>query len=309
MITLRDLHDIYGAWLGSDSTPPIAPDGARGDVRIMGVVNLSRDSTYRESVAVDTEAAERLARIQHAEGAHLVDFGAESSNARARRVTPQEQIALLEPAIRSVAAQIPVSVETYHPQVAAAALAAGAKVVNLTGRSHELEIFDLAAKYDAQVVLCFGGESNVRDDTTAPIAGDPVELLLEHFGKRIDLARSRGVREVIVDPGIGFHYDNLATWQERVSFQTNMLIQSFRLHPLGVPVLNVLPHTFDIFGDQFRKAEGFFAVLALLGGSDILRVHEISHVRTVIAAMRTLSLDPPGSSGSSVPTAAGRTEG
>lgn len=294
MITLRDLHDIYGAWLGSDaSAPPIVPDGRRGDVRIMGVVNLSPDSTYRESVAVSAEVAERLARVQHAEGAHLVDFGAESSNANARRVTPEEQIALLEPVIRSVAREVPTSVETYHPQVAAVALAAGAKAINLTGRSNELEIFDLVAEHDSQVVLCFGGESNVRDDATAPTAGDPVELMLEHFAKRIDIAHSRGVRDVIVDPGIGFHYDNLATWQERVSFQANLLIQSFRFHPLGVPVLNVLPHTFDIFGDQFRKAEGFFAVLALLGGSDILRVHEISHVRAVIAAMNTLSLHNP----------------
>ena len=75
----------------------------------------------------------------------------------------------------------------------------------------------------------------------------------------------------------------------RTRHQARVLIQSFRLHTLGVPVCNALPHAFEIFEEHFRTAEGFFAVLARLGGTDLLRIHEVGRVRSVLAAMATLS--------------------
>jgi dihydropteroate synthase len=52
----------------------------------------------------------------------------------------------------------------------------------------------------------------------------------------------------------------------------------------------VLPHTYDIFGDEFRKAEGFYGVLAALGGSHLLRIHEVAHLRVVLRAMAELAV-------------------
>jgi dihydropteroate synthase len=75
-----------------------------------------------------------------------------------------------------------------------------------------------------------------------------------------------------------------------VRHQAEVLAQSFRLRVLGVPVCNALPHAFDLFGDEFRKAEGFFAVLARLGGTDLFRTHEVPHVRAVLAAMDALDV-------------------
>ncbi len=72
-----------------------------------------------------------------------------------------------------------------------------------------------------------------------------------------------------------------------------MLAQCFRLRTLGVPVCNALPHAFDLFEDEFRKAEGFFAVLARLGGTDLFRTHEVAHVRAVLAAMDLLDVAQP----------------
>ena len=66
---------------------------------------------------------------------------------------------------------------------------------------------------------------------------------------------------------MGFYYANLVDPTTRVRHQTRVLAQSFRLRPLGVPVCNALPHAFDLFEDEFRKAEGFFAVVAALGGT------------------------------------------
>jgi dihydropteroate synthase len=88
---------------------------------------------------------------------------------------------------------------------------------------------------------------------------------------------------------MGFYYGNLVTPAVRVQHQTHVLLNGFRLRALGLPICNALPHAFDLFEDQFRTAEGFFAVLASLGGTGIYRTHEVAHVASVLGAMRTLN--------------------
>lgn len=258
---------------------------------IMGTVNLSRDSTYRESVAVSTSSAVRKARVMAAEGAGLVDIGAESSTARAARVGAAEQIASLVPVVEQVAEQgILVSVETYEPRVVEAALHAGAHVLNMTGIEHQEAMLDLAAEHRATVILCYAGGANVREITDVTVEADPLPGLLDHFGPRIEHARARGVDRLVIDPGMGFFYGNLTDPLVRAGHQSRVLLSSFRLRTLGVPVCNALPHAFDLFEENFRTAEGFYAVLAVLGGSSVLRTHEVPQVRAVVGALRTLSL-------------------
>lgn len=299
MINLAELASLqieYGdAW-----TAPITPvvlRGPHGDVSVgdgpvtlMGCVNLSRDSTYRESVATSPADAIRMGRIQVAQGAAIIDLGAESSTAKAARVGPDDQIATLVPTIEGLAEHAIVSVETYEPQVVKASLAAGAGILNMTGRQHEDEMLALAAEHDAAVVMCFGVTANVREQSVAPVDADPIPVLLEHFAVRLERARALGVDRVIIDPGMGFYYGNLVDPMTRARHQTRVLTQTFRLRALGAPVCNVLPHTYDIFGDEFRKAEGFYAVLAALGGAHLLRIHEVPHLRVVLAALSALEV-------------------
>ncbi|QIK75275.1 dihydropteroate synthase [Nocardioides piscis] len=231
-----------------------------------------------------------MGRIQAAQGASVIDLGAESSNATAARVGADEQIATLVPAVEGLVEHAVVSVETYEPRVVKACLAAGARVLNMTGREHEDEMLTLAAEHDAAVVMCFGETANVREVSDVSPDADPVPVLLDHFGARLERARSLGVDRVVIDPGMGFFYGNLVDPMVRVRHQTRVLAQTFRLRPLGAPVCNVLPHSYDIFGDEFRKAEGFFAVLAVLGGAHLLRVHEVPHLRTVLNALELLEV-------------------
>jgi dihydropteroate synthase len=296
VLTLADLAALHAAH-HREAELPVTPvrlgDLVVGDEApaIMGTLNLSRDSTYRESVAVSTRAAIRKARVQIAQGADVVDVGAESSTARAARVGPDDQIAALVPVITEIAVETAVSVETYEPRVVEACLKSGARLLNMTGREHEQEMLDLAAEYDAAVVLCFCEPANVREPTRLDLDTDPIPALVDHFGERLELARRSGVTDVIIDPGTGFSYDNLTDPLTRARHQTRVLAHSFRLRSLGVPVCNALPHAFDLFEDEFRKAEGFFAMLAALGGTHLFRTHEVAHVRAVLASMAALSVD------------------
>lgn len=282
-----------------DLDAPVAPLRIAGqqfdtDERpiLMGVVNLSRDSSYRESVAVSTDSAIRKARVQAAAGADLIDIGAESSRAGAARTDVAAQRTLLRPVVEQLTADgISVSVESYQQAVAEAGLAAGAKVLNLTGSDDDERMFTLAARYDATVVLCHVLGPHARALTGEDVDPDPIPRMLDLFGERIARARELGVPGIAIDPGLGFGF-HLDDQRARARHQATALLNTFRLRRLGVPICHAMPHAFDIFEDQFRSAEGVFAVLAHLGGTGIYRTHEIPLVRSVLDAMHTFSTRP-----------------
>ena len=298
MITLAALADLASRFPG-DLGRPVAPlqVGDRTfdvDARpvILASVNLSRDSTYRESIAVSTEAALRKGRVLTAQGADFIDIGAESSTARAARVTADEQIRRLRPVIEGLVADgIIVSAETYEPAVVEACLDAGARILNLTGTDHQDEILRMAGQAGATVIVNYVRGGNVREITDVDLGGDPLPGLIEYFQRRIDEVRALGVDRIVIDPGMGFFYGNLVDPMTRVRHQAGVILNTFRLRSLGLPICNAMPHAFDIFEDQFRTAEGFFAVLGLLGGTSMFRVHEVAHVHAVLEAMRTLGVD------------------
>ena len=294
MISLSALATLAQTY-ADDLDLPVAPivigDRVRDQPVLMGCINLSRDSTYRESIATSTEAAIRKGRVLAAQGADVVDIGAESSTAKAARVGTGAQIDSLLPVVVALGGDgIAVSVETYEPEVARACLEAGAQVLNFTGAAEQDAVFGLAAEFDATVVLCCVRGANVREISDVTLDSDPIPDLLAHFEDRVTVARAAGVERLVLDPGMGFYYGNLVDPQTRLQHQTRVLAQTFRLRRLGLPLCHALPHAFDTFGEEFRTAEGFFAVLAMLGGASMLRTHEIPQVRAVVRAMSTLDV-------------------
>lgn len=263
---------------------------------VMGVVNLSRDSTYRESIAPTQDDALRRARIMVEQGAHVVDIGAESSRADAGRATVEAQIASLVPVIEELsAAGVPTSIESYELEVIRAGLAAGAAVVNLTGTKDESTIYEAVGEFGASLVMCFTPGETVRDGLDVEIHRDPVPALIEHFGPRIEAARQCGVHSMAIDPGLGFYYGSRVGPIRKAQHQAQVLVHSFRLRPLGVPVCQAMPHAFDIFQEEFRTAEGVFTVLARLGGVGVLRVHEVPRVAASLRMMGAVGVDLPES--------------
>jgi len=296
VITLTDLARLAQTY-AADLEHTVAPlrigttvhDTDRSPV-VMATVNLSRDSTYRESVAVSAESAIRKARVAVAQGAHCVDVGAESTTAAAARVDVDEQIDRLAPVVKTLAADgIVVSAESYHPEVISAALEAGARIVNLTGTSDEQAVFEATARHEATLILCHATGANVREIGEADLA-DPIEHMAGLLAERVERARAAGVEQIAIDPGLGFYYANTVDPTTRVDYQTRVLTSTFRLRRLGLPVCHAMPHAFDLFEEEFRTAEGFFTVLARLGGTGVFRTHEVGRVVPVLRALATLSV-------------------
>jgi dihydropteroate synthase len=253
---------------------------------IMGVINLSPDSWYRESVCLSAERAIERGRVLHAQGAQIVDVGAESTLDHAARVNENAQTNKLLPVVKALASEgILVSVETYQAQVARVCLEAGAKVINLTGMQEAAEIFRIAAAHEAAVILCFVQGPNVREAGEFDLTGDVVGRMRDHFSSLADLAAKCGVERIVLDPGLGFYYRNLQDGTVRVRHQMTTFLQTFRLRELGFPVCHALPHAFEHFGEEVRCAEPFFAVLAAWARRTCSARTKFPRVRAVLDTM------------------------
>jgi dihydropteroate synthase len=250
---------------------------------VMGVVNLSLDSWYRESVCPSTETAIHRARVLVSQGADLVDVGAESTLAQAARSDDTSQKQKMLPVIRALRSEgILVSAESYTLEVARACLEAGANVLNLTGTQDSETIYRSVADHGAGVVICYVQGPHVRAVKDLEFEDDPVTVMESTFAREVELAVHCGVQRIFLDPGLGFYYGNLQDGTKRVRHQMRTFLNTFRLRRLGWPICHALPHAFEFFREEVRCAEPFFAVLAALGGTDLFRTHEVSRTKAVL---------------------------
>lgn len=251
----------------------------------MGVINLSPDSSYRESICLSVDQAVYRGRRMHLEGASLVDIGAESTGAVARKVGAGEQQSMLLPVTEAlVEAGVPVSVETYHADVGEAALDRGAAVINLTGRPSDADLYRAIARRHAGVIICYTAGKDARDDVSLPDRDDLVDAQLMYFREQLDLAQTAGVRTIWIDPGFGF-YNRLPDGPARVAYQIESMLQAFRFRVLGWPICVTMPSPVAMFKEEVRSAETCFATLALLSKANLLRSHEVARVQPVIEAL------------------------
>lgn len=254
---------------------------------LMGVINLSPDSWYRESVCLTAESAIRRGHVLREQGARLVDLGAESTLAHAARVDETGQTGQLLPVLKALRQSgILVSAETYQAGVARACLEAGANVLNLTGTRGTEELYRMVAAHGAAVIICYVQGDNVREVADFDFGADPIERMREYFARQIDLAARQGVENILLDPGLGFYYRNLQDSAVRVRHQMTVFLNSFRLRTLGFPICHALPHAFEFFREEVRCAEPFFAVLAALGKTDLFRTHEVPRTRAVLETLK-----------------------
>jgi dihydropteroate synthase len=254
---------------------------------IMGVINLSPDSWYRESVCLTADRAIERGKVLRAQGAKIIDVGAESTLSHAALLEAPAQRDKLLPVVRELAAAgILVSVETYRAQVARACLESGATVINLTGTQEASDIFRMAGEHNAAVIVCYVQGTDVRRVGDFDFSGDVIGAMHEYFSRITEMAGRVGAEKILLDPGLGFYYRNLEDSATRVRHQMTTFLNSFRLRALGFPICHALPHAFEYFGQEVRCAEPFFAVLAALGKTDLFRTHEVARVRPVLETMR-----------------------
>lgn len=259
----------------------------------MGVLNVTPDSFSDGGRFSAADAAKRRVDDMLAEGAEIVDVGAESTRPGAAPIAAREQIARLGPALRHAArAGAIVSVDTADPEVARFALGEGACIVNDTSCLADVALASACAEAGASLVLMHArgamaampGFSMARDDAYADVVADVAREWAAARGRAIDAGLAR--EAIWLDPGLGFH--------KSAGHSIELVKRLGELRACGAPIV-VGPSRKSFLaamapgGPGERLGSTIAACLACAErGADVLRVHDVAEVRRALAVHREL---------------------
>jgi dihydropteroate synthase len=240
---------------------------------VMGVINLTPDSFSGDGLGSDMPAIVEQALRFEAEGADILDVGAESTRPGSTPVTAEEELARLVPALEAIVSRVrlPVSVDTYKSSVARQAIQAGAVLINdVWGLKADPHIADVAAETGVPLILMHNQENRQYRDLLPDI--------LTSLSHSVQVARRAGVpaENIVVDPGIGFgktpehNLEILRRLSEFKGLGYPLLVGTSRKSTIGL-VLGLPP-------DQRVEGTAATVALAIAGGADIVRVHDVQQM-------------------------------
>jgi dihydropteroate synthase len=286
-------------------TPALQAAGRRhvfdGRPWLMGIVNATPDSFSDTGPRTLGARAARAAELLEA-GADIIDIGGESGITTVPAVDAAEEIERVVPLIELVARELGalISVDTYKPAVAAAAIAAGAAIVNDVSGLRDPQLADVCARTGAGLVLMhtpIPPKTKKLDQPYGDIRAEVAAFLQD----RIDLAASRGVaaEQIIVDPGPDFG--------KSPAQSIELLADLAPYRALGRPVLLAISRK-DFVGAVVQRPprERLAGTLAALAhgcdqGGHIFRVHDVQACADFLAVRAALRREQPVPAGLSLP--------
>lgn len=243
---------------------------------VMGVINLSPESRNQDTVANSTEEAREMAHLYRDWGAAIIDLGGQSSHYENPTIESDLELERLLPAVEALVEDgFLVSVDTWKPEVAEAALNIGAHMINDTGGLTDPLMQTVVAGAGVPTVVVYVEGAHPHDvggiDTSSGKAARTADVLRRRVE---DLAR-QGITEVIVDPGIALNYRG--DYEAYTRLQIEVIRESANLHELGKPVLIPIP----------RKREDHrvmaYIALALEYKADLIRAHDVREACDLVA--------------------------
>jgi len=237
---------------------------------LMGIVNVTPDSFSGDGLADHVDEAVARARAMDAEGADIIDLGAESTRPGHTPVPPDEQLRRLMPVLTELAGTLraPMSIDTSSAKVARAALEGGAAIVNdIRGLMADPDIASVAAEAGAPVVIMHDVKIREVDEL--------IPGILSELERRIEHALAAGIplERIIIDPGFGFG---------KVGDLNLILLRRLReLTALGRPILagtsrkSMIAHVLDLPAKDRLEGTAATVTLAIANGADIVRVHDV----------------------------------
>lgn len=172
---------------------------------VMGILNVTPDSFSDGGLFYSPEEALRCAQMLEADGADVLDIGAESTRPGSEPISPDQELSRLIPALKLISdkVNIPISVDTYHSKTAREALRFGASIINdIWGLQKDPQMAQVVAENKAGVVIM----ANYTDPMLLKRSGNILEDCLNYFEESRKIAESAGIEpsQILYDPGIGF---------------------------------------------------------------------------------------------------------
>lgn len=248
---------------------------------VMGVLNATPDSFSDGGLFYNHEKAVMHAIQMAKDGADIIDIGGESTRPYSERVSEEEELKRVAQIIESLANEIkiPMSIDTYKPKIAEECLKRGACILNDVTALGDKKMINVVKKYDVPVILMhMKGKPKLMQKN--PVYKNAVNEVRQFLQKRANFARKAGIKDIMIDPGIGFG--------KKLSHNLQILRNLEKFSSLGYPVvIGTSRKSFigDITGLKVNeRLEGTIASvsIAAMKGANIVRVHDVRECRRAV---------------------------
>ena len=242
--------------------------------RVMGIINVTPDSFSDGGVHFDRSVAIDSALRMSADGAAIIDVGGESTRPGAQPISIDEELERVIPVIEGIRAKsdVAISIDTRNAATARAAFAAGANILNdVTALQHDAGMLDVAVEANAPVILMHMRGTPATMQSLAKY-DDVIDDVLRELAPPVERARSAGLDQVFIDPGIGF--------AKTFDHNLEILARCDELTRVAPVVIGASRKKFigHLTGREGReRVHGSLAAVAAaaLGGASIVRVHDV----------------------------------
>lgn len=260
--------------------------------KVMGIINATPDSFYASSRTPELDAIRRRAAEMRDQGADWLDLGGYSTRPGADEVPEQEETDRLLRAlegVRDVWPEAIVSIDTFRASVARRLVEAGADIINdVSGGTLDTEMWATVAELRVPYILMHmrGTPATMQDHT---YYRDVTAEVLSDLMKKVGRLRAMGVNDIILDPGFGF--------AKTVEQNYSLLAHLRAFSTTGLPVLaglsrkSMIWRPLDISPDDTLPGTTALNTVALLGGADIIRVHDVAPARQCVDVLQLMNSD------------------
>ncbi|MDB5195762.1 MAG: dihydropteroate synthase [Flaviaesturariibacter sp.] len=250
---------------------------------VMGIINATPDSFYEASRIKQSEEVIRKAEQMLLDGATLLDVGGQSTRPGSQRVSEEEELQRVIPAVETIAKNFPlalISIDTFYAKVARYAVEAGAALVNdVSAGSIDAELIPAVAQLGVPYVLMHM-QGDPQTMQTAPHYDNVVLEVYDTLNFKLAELHAAGINDIIIDPGFGFG--------KTIDHNFTLLSHLTYVQQLGKPVLvgisrkGTIYKTLDITAEEALNGTTALNTIALMNGAQILRVHDVKEARQAI---------------------------
>ena len=253
---------------------------------VMGIINATPDSFYEHHLQEGINAIIALAEKMILDGADILDIGGQSTRPGSQRISAIEEMDRVLPVIEQLIIKYPnviLSVDTYHHEVAKAAVKAGAVIVNdVSAGNMDEAMLETVAKLQVPYI-CMHIKGTPETMQSLAHYEDLIKEVLDYFINKISDCKKAGIQDIIIDPGFGF--------AKTAAHNFKLLKELAALKILDKPILAGLSRkatiykTLGVTASEALNGTTVMNTLALLNGTTILRVHDVKEAMQAVMLM------------------------
>ena len=259
---------------------------------VMGIMNMTPDSFYPNSrIDKNTDKILHKAREMVSAGAKVLDIGGYSSRPGAQEVSPEEELNRVIPVINSIRKAFPevlLSIDTFRSNVAEVAVENGADIVNdISGGTLDADMLSVVGTLRVPYIcMHMRGTPNTMSQLTN--YENLEKDILSFFGQKLAECRKFGIKDVIIDPGLGF----AKTLPQNYKILKNLSY----FHTINTPILiglsrkSMIYKLLDISQEEALNGTTALNMVALMNGAKILRVHDVKEAVETVKLFKQISL-------------------